>query len=120
MKCWDSINSPDRPVDKLPRDEAAEAATTYYIKGGNRLAALFTILATLLTHPAVLGRGIAALLELRGLTLRQRGKWLLYFAEAVLVGRWMQERKLDHLHVHFGRWPGRFHTRSPSTGRKSC
>jgi colanic acid/amylovoran biosynthesis glycosyltransferase len=38
----------------------------------------------------------------KGLGLRERAFWLFYLAEALLTGRWMKQRKLEHLHVHFG------------------
>ena len=97
-----SINRPDRPFDKLPALERAEARNTHYIKGGDWLRTLFTVLATAFGHPAVVARGLAAVLGLRGLPRRQRGRWLFYLAEALLVGRWMREQRLRHLHVHFG------------------
>jgi len=97
-----SINRPDRPFDKLPALERAEARSTHYIKGGDWLRTLFTVLATAFAHPSVVARGLAAILRLPRLTLLQRGRWLFYLAEALLVGRWMREHGLRHLHVHFG------------------
>ena len=97
-----SINPPDRSLAALPPAEAAEAATTFYIKGGSRLAALAAIVATAFLHPLVVLRGLGAIAELPGLTLSRRLFWLLYLAEALLVGRWMRSRGLRHLHVHFG------------------
>ncbi len=97
-----SINRPDRPLDKLPPNEAAEARATAYIQDGRPLASLFYILTTILAHPGVFFRGLAAITQLPRLTLKQRGFWLFYLAEALLVGRWMKQRRLDHLHIHFG------------------
>ena len=34
--------------------------------------------------------------------MKSRAFALFYFAEALLVGRWMRTRSLSHLHVHFG------------------
>ncbi len=97
-----SINPPDRPLAALPPVEAAEAQTTYYLKAGGTLKALPTLLGILLTRPGVVMRGLGAVLRLSGLTLRRRMFFLLYLAEALLLGRWMHERGLKHLHVHFG------------------
>jgi glycosyltransferase involved in cell wall biosynthesis len=97
-----SINRPDRAFWKLPVLERAEARSTHYIKDGFWLRTFVTVLATVLGHPIVVLRGLGAIARLRGLSLTQRGRWLFYLAEALLVGRWMQERSLRHLHVHFG------------------
>lgn len=97
-----SINRPDRPSSQLPPVEAAEARRTHYIKDGKQKRALRNLIFVVLRRPDVLLRGLLAVLRMRGLTLRERGFWLFYLAEAMLVGRWMLKRKLDHLHVHFG------------------
>jgi colanic acid/amylovoran biosynthesis glycosyltransferase len=97
-----SINPPDRPADQLPPLEAAEARSTQYIKDGRTLASAFKVLATALTHPSVFLRGLSYIARMQKMTLRQRAFWLFYLAEAMLVGRWMKQRSLLHLHVHFG------------------
>jgi colanic acid/amylovoran biosynthesis glycosyltransferase len=97
-----SINAPDRPLDALPAVEATEARATFYLKGKPPLSAAFTLLTILLTAPAAVFRGLSAVFAVSGLTLRQRAFWLFYLAEALLLGRWMQQRNLPHLHVHFG------------------
>lgn len=93
-----SINAPDRARADLPALEAAEAEKTYYVKSG----AAAKLLKACVAHPLVLLRGLAAVLAAPRLTLRSRGFWLLYLAEAMLVGQWMRKRGLRHLHVHFG------------------
>ena len=97
-----SINPPDRSLAALPPAERAEAAATYYVQGAGKLASVLTLLGTALRHPVVLGRGLATVLRVPRLTLVRRLFWLLYLAEALLVGRWMHRRGLRHLHVHFG------------------
>ena len=97
-----SINPPDRPIAELPALEAIEARSTIYIKSGRRRKMIFDVLAAIATHPGAFRRGVIALLRVRDLTLAQRGFWLFYLAEAMLVGRWMEARRLNHLHVHFG------------------
>jgi colanic acid/amylovoran biosynthesis glycosyltransferase len=97
-----SINRPDRPAKSLPPVEAAEAKRTHYLKDGRRKRALHNLLLVVLRRPDVVVRGLLAVLSMQGLKLRERGYWLFYLAEALLVGRWMKLRKLDHLHVHFG------------------
>jgi glycosyltransferase involved in cell wall biosynthesis len=97
-----SINRPDRPVASLPAIEAAEARRTHYIKDANKLRLLRKLLAVILGRPDVVVRGLWAWLSMSGLSLGERGFWLFYLAEALLVGRWMRLRRLEHLHVHFG------------------
>jgi colanic acid/amylovoran biosynthesis glycosyltransferase len=97
-----SINRPDRAPSELSKAEASEAHATHYIKNGSRLVALARIVQTACVHPDALLRGLLTVARLRNLSLRQRGYWLFYLAEALLLGRWMQQRKLKHLHVHFG------------------
>ena len=97
-----SINAPDRPLEELSMQEAAEARTTFYVKGTGRLRAGLALLGTVCLQPAVLIRGVRFIAKLPLPSLRQRLFWLFYLAEAILVGRWMQRRKLTHLHVHFG------------------
>ncbi len=97
-----SINRPDRPIGRLPPLEAAESRTTRYIKDGRTLASLLQILAIAFAHPDVVLRGLSSIARMKKMTLRQRAFWLLYLAEALLVGRWMKQRNLQHLHVHFG------------------
>jgi colanic acid/amylovoran biosynthesis glycosyltransferase len=97
-----SINAPDRPVSDLSTTEAEAAGATHYIKSSSKWRSFLAMVATVIRHPDVLLRGLVALVGIRGLTLRQRGYWLFYLGEALLVGRWLRERGLPHLHVHFG------------------
>jgi colanic acid/amylovoran biosynthesis glycosyltransferase len=97
-----SINPPDRSLNDLPDEEAAEAQTTFYLKDGKPISAAFRLLATVLAHPLVTLRGLGVVASVSMLTLRERAYWLFYLAEALLLGRWMRQRGLNHLHVHFG------------------
>lgn len=97
-----SINPPDRSLENLPAVEADEARRTFYIKGGKRIAALARIAAISFSRPGVLMRGVRAVCAVPSLTVRQRVLWIAYLAEALLIGKWMEERQLKHLHVHFG------------------
>lgn len=97
-----SINRPDRPLSALPETEAAEACRTFYVKS-SRWARVFTrLLRVVVTRPDVVVRGLAHVIAMPGLRFTQRCFWMLYLAEALLVGDWMKARNLDHLHIHFG------------------
>jgi len=97
-----SINLHDRSIEELPELEAIEAEATLYIKSADKGKMIRDVISAIMSHPAAFLRGLMALLKIRNLTLRERAYWLFYLAEAMLVGRWMEERGLNHLHVHFG------------------
>jgi colanic acid/amylovoran biosynthesis glycosyltransferase len=97
-----SINFPDRPRKDLPPIEAAEADRTFYVKSTGLASLAFQVLAIILFHPVVAIRGLLAALSLGEWDLKSHAFALFYFAEALLVGRWMRTRSLSHLHVHFG------------------
>ena len=97
-----SINRPDRPLSALPETEAAEACRTFYVKSSRWARVLTRLLKVVVTRPDVVIRGLARVIAMPGLRFTQRCFWLLYLAEALLVGDWMKVRKLDHLHIHFG------------------
>ena len=97
-----SINRPDRESAQLPPIEKAEARRTHYIKSKSRVRIVKNLLGVVITRPAVVLRGLLAVARQKNLSLRERGFWLFYLAEALLVGRWMKLRRLNHLHVHFG------------------
>lgn len=97
-----SINIPDRALELLPEIEAAEAAATFYIKAGSKADLLGRVFKIALTHPGVAWRGLGAALSLGAWDIKARAYALFYMAEALLVGDWMAQNSLTHLHVHFG------------------
>jgi len=96
-----SINEPDRLGGALTEEERSEAARTYYVKGQSLARIVLAHLLLLSASPIAYGRGLWFALRLGGLDLRALTYHLFYFVEAVLVGRWMKQRGLRHLHVHF-------------------
>ena len=96
-----SINDPDRSAERLTAEEAEEAAATYYVKRHGVGGAAGAALATLARHPAGFVRGLLFALGLGGTDVRRLLYGLSYFAEALMIGRWMQGHGLTHLHVHF-------------------
>ncbi len=101
-----SINPPDRPFAALPLEEQQEAASTFYLKPlrtapAQWLSQLFALAATLAAHPIVALRGLRAAARMP----RASVPWSLrlgYWAESMILGRWMRRPSLTHLHVHFG------------------
>ena len=96
-----SINPPDRAAGAMPEQERAEAEATFYVKQCGVAKVLAEHLGCLLGSPAQWLRGLVHALRLGGTDPKALLFHLFYFAEAVLLGRWMRRRNLAHLHVHF-------------------
>ncbi|MFC6646339.1 glycosyltransferase family 4 protein [Granulicella cerasi] len=97
-----SINAPDRAMNALPPVEAEEASKTFYVKSGGKVGSLLKLLGISVKHPTAFMRGLRAIFSVKGLTAKKRAMWFAYLAEALLLGDWMRQRDLPHLHVHFG------------------
>lgn len=95
-----SISPPDRPYEQLSESERDEADHTFYIKSQPVLRVAACVAAEFLRHPIRFFRGIAFALRL-GSGLRNRALHAAYFAEAVLVGRFMRQRGIAHVHANF-------------------
>ena len=97
-----SVNPPDRTVSELPPVEAQEAANTYCLKRTTIWDAFYLVVTMTFVYPAVFIRGARVALTMGGWDLVRKIYALFYTVEAFLLGRWMKERGLHHLHVHFG------------------
>lgn len=97
-----SINAPDRPHSELTQLEQQQAATTFYIKPAGIWGALRAHTAILFSQPKAYLRGLGYALRLGKLDLGKLLYNFFYFVEAVMLGHWMQQQQLKHLHVHFG------------------
>lgn len=96
-----SIAAPDRAPERLAEDEREEAGRTFYVKPLGVKGAAARHLATLAARPLSYLRGLLYALRLGGGEPRRTLAHALYFAEAVVVGQWMTERRLAHVHTHF-------------------
>jgi colanic acid/amylovoran biosynthesis glycosyltransferase len=96
-----SMRAPDRPPDKLSVEERDEASITYYIKPQGIGGALAALAGTLFSRPASLLLGWFYALQLSGFHPQKAFNNTLYFVEAVMLGRWMRQKRLKHLHVHY-------------------
>jgi colanic acid/amylovoran biosynthesis glycosyltransferase len=96
-----SIDAPDRPLALMDADEQEEAAATYHIKPQGISGALRAQLSTLATRPLSYLRGLGYAVWLGRLDARKILSHLLYFVEAVMVGRQLRQLGLSHVHVHF-------------------
>lgn len=97
-----SVNPPDRPAELLSATEAAEAARTFYLKKLPVGTIMKTMLQIGFRSPGTMARGLRHALHLSRWNLRAGMYALFYLGEALLLGAWMKERGLQHLHVHFG------------------
>jgi colanic acid/amylovoran biosynthesis glycosyltransferase len=96
-----SIRSPDRPLDQLSEEERNEASITYYIKPQGIGGALAALTGALFSLPVSLFSGWFYALKLSGPNPKKAFRNTLYFVEAVMLGRWMRQKRLKHLHVHY-------------------
>jgi colanic acid/amylovoran biosynthesis glycosyltransferase len=95
-----SINASPAPGD-LTMDERHEAEATFYIKRAGALGALKAMFWMLARRPGGLLAGLRAALGLGGTDFSRLLLCLFYYVEAAILAKWMQERSLNHLHVHF-------------------
>src|SRR5215469_4656734 len=96
-----SINAVDRSGDDLTEEEQSEAAATFYIKREGIRGAFKAHSTVFLRSPKAYLVGLCFALRLGGTDLRRLAFAFCYFVEAVILGRWMESRKLSHLHIHF-------------------
>jgi glycosyltransferase involved in cell wall biosynthesis len=96
-----AIRPADRPLEQLSAEDQEEAGYTWPVVPQGIPGFLMAHLATIATAPIGYLRGLIAALTLGRLDLRVTVSNLIYFAEAVVVGRRMRSRGLTHLHSHF-------------------
>ncbi len=96
-----SINPPGRPPAEMTAEERAEAAATFYVKRVGARGALIAHLDLIARRPAAYLRGLWSALRLGGTDLRRIVFSIFYFVEAVILGRWMESQRAQHLHIHF-------------------
>lgn len=96
-----SIRAPDRPLDQLTSEECDEASRTHYIKPQGAAGAFSAVLSTLFSRPVSFVSGFFYALKLSRLRPWQAIKNLGYFLEALLVGQWMRQEQITHLHSHY-------------------
>jgi len=97
-----SINLPDRPVERLTAEEAIEASNAYHLKGHGLVGAGMAVVKTLATNFGGFWRGAGLAFRLAGLDIKRLFYHAMYFAEALMVGVWMRQKGLRHVHVHLG------------------
>lgn len=96
-----SIRSDTRPASRLTAEEKEERSRTWYVKAQGFRGALRAHLVSFTTHPRAYLRGMLNAIRLGGTDVHKGLRNLLYFTEALIVGQWMQNRNLKHVHIHF-------------------
>src|SRR5215472_3685356 len=96
-----SIRDPDRPLDQLSAEERDEAIHTFFVKAQGVGGAMVAGITTLFTRPASFIGGLFFAVKLSRFRPGQMLKNLGYFAEALIIGRWMERENLHHLHSHY-------------------
>lgn len=97
-----SVNRPDRPAEQLTAEEAIEAKNAYHLKQHGLKGAIIANGKTLLTNFGGYCRGVRMVFCLGGLDLKGLFYHFMYFIEALMVGIWMRQKHLHHIHVHLG------------------
>ena len=96
-----TINSDTRPLDRITAEERQERERVYGIKAHGLAGFAQAHVWGLLRHPGgyLRGLGVALRRASNGFRVLQA---MAHFTEALMIGRWMQQRGHSHLHVHFG------------------
>lgn len=97
-----SINLPDRKPSDLPLVEQREAQSTHYIKKEGPLGAVAAALTLLCRRPRAFLSALLFSLRIGNGSAGEALMNVFYFAEAVILGAWLERRNLTHVHVHFG------------------
>lgn len=107
LRNWDidlniaSINAPEPIFEKQTAQEKEETLKTFYVKQQGALKAVAAFVKVFFTRPLSLFRGIGFALYLASTDLRKVLYHMFYLVEAIIVGLWMEELQVTHLHVHF-------------------
>ena len=96
-----SISDADRPTEKMTEDEREEALATYFVRSVGTMKIIGDHLAALFARPINYFQGLIYALKLGAFHPKRTISALFYFAEAIIVGRWMERQKLSHFHTHF-------------------
>jgi glycosyltransferase involved in cell wall biosynthesis len=95
-----SINTRDRPAERMTTEEAIEASNTYFIKDHGAKGAISAHAKTLLTNFGGYLRGVRMAFRLGGMDIAGVFYHLMYMTQALMLGVWMQRHRVRHLHVH--------------------
>jgi glycosyltransferase involved in cell wall biosynthesis len=89
------------PREAMTQAERDEAANTFYVKNAGAAGALKAIASLAMHQPGKFFTGLRMAFKLGRTDPARILLCLFYFAEAAILARWLKERSLSHLHVHF-------------------
>jgi len=101
-----SIRGTDRPLEELSAEELEEQAQTYYVKPAGLVGAIRSHFRAFIARPNRYFQGLVAAVRFGSFDLKRILFNLLYFVEAVMVGEWMEDHSLSHVHIHFSSMVG--------------
>jgi len=96
-----SISDPDRDLSAVSEIEADEQRGTRYVKRVGVVSALLANLSVFIRRPVRYSRVLASGVVAQGFRLGNAFRSILYFVEAVIVGRWLQQSRVTRVHCHF-------------------
>ncbi|HWC01078.1 MAG TPA: glycosyltransferase family 4 protein [Bryobacteraceae bacterium] len=96
-----SIRAADRPAKDLTPEERDEQLQTFYVKPLGLAGILPYHLSTIASRPLAYFTGLFYAISLSRWNIKKAFSLLMYFAEAIVVGRWMQKKNLVHLHAQY-------------------
>jgi glycosyltransferase involved in cell wall biosynthesis len=96
-----SVNPPQPSGDGFTQAEEEEYQRTFYVKGSGWPRVITDHVACFVNRPIQYLVGLLFAIRLGRTDLREILFHLFYFAEAVIVGRWMAKHGLEHVHVYF-------------------
>lgn len=96
-----SVSPADRPPEELSEVECEESARTFYIKSLPAAKIPLLVLTEFLLHPLRFLSGLFFSLKLAGIKPASIAYHLAYFSEAVVVGRYMRQCGVTHVHASF-------------------
>ncbi|MBL8237044.1 MAG: glycosyltransferase family 4 protein [Bryobacterales bacterium] len=106
-----SVRPPDRSPEVMTAEEREELGRTRAIKQIGVAGALGAHLREAITNPAGYWRGLKLAFRMGRGSLPATLSHLFYFAEAVIAGQWMLEKRYTHFHTHFSSTVGYLTTR---------
>jgi len=102
---WDihvvSVRPDLRPVSRLTVEEQEERSRTWCVTAQGFGRAMGAHLVSLARKTLCYLRGLLLALRLAGANPRKVARYFFYFTEALLVGQWMLQRGLEHIHIHY-------------------
>jgi colanic acid/amylovoran biosynthesis glycosyltransferase len=96
-----SINSCDRHEEALTNEEKEAYQETYYLKKTAFHQIFLSMIKTIICHPIGLISCWLYAIRLAKFDLKKLLYHHFYIIEAILLGQWMKNKRLSHVHIHF-------------------